>query len=506
MLARIALFNSAALFLDQLAVIAISLVLTPVLISMLGMAAFGIWLLLLRGSTFVSLFDGRAHETLKWQIARAPDSPYWEKRRLVGANLIVWVTYLPLITLCGLVFFYWAGTLGEREMVSLSRETLYLAAALMSLNAILIGLRTFPESILKGSNKGYKSIGVRTSLLIASGLVSICVVKAGYGLVALALVQIVFTVLTGIVYLLVTRKNIPWVGISKPLGEQIGKARRLGRWYFAWSLINFSFFSIDVLLLGALSTTISVSRFVVTYYAIKMITGAISTILSAILPGLGILIGKGKKEMAEKIRRESVLYCWWLAFAIGLTILLVNRSFVRLWIGEDVYAGSLENTLIVIMAIQMVFIRNDSLVINLALEQKEKVKVTLYSLVLIVLLSLLLIPKYGIVGMCLSLIIGRLVLNYYYPLIIAGFFATAKNSVFSIVSLKGWLAVLIIFVVVLFSDGYLEIDNWPMLIMTSGSVFTSVLLVLFVAGFDPEQKQIFYGRLRNLGLVRQRGR
>ena len=382
MLTKIALFNSAALFLDQLAVIIISLIITPIIIATLGVSAFGVWQLLVRGSTYVSFFDGRPHETLKWQIAKFSSSAIQNKKQLVGAGIVIWLTYLPLLVGVGAIFVYWV--IGLDDNGGMQDEILLLAAILMTCNAILVGVRTFPEAILKGENKGYKQIGVRVVFLSVSGVFSILAIKLGYGLVGLAVVQVVTTILLAIVFFIITKKNIVWLGAEKPDKEVLKTSYRQGVWYFAWSIVNFGLLSIDILLLGILATTEEVSHFVITFYAIQMITTTISTALSAILPGLGALIGRGEYDRAKVVHKESILYSWWLAIAIAITILFVNQSFVNLWVEEDVFAGHLENILIVFMALQMVFIRNNSLVINVALDQKEKVIVSVFSLVITV--------------------------------------------------------------------------------------------------------------------------
>jgi O-antigen/teichoic acid export membrane protein len=283
-----------------------------------------------------------------------------------------------------------------------------------------------------------------------------------------------------------------------PSLTQIKYAYRKGFWYFAWSILNFGFSSIDILLLGFFASTTHVAKFAVTYYAIQMITTTISNALGAVLPGIGSLIGRGESHRVQAVRNESILYSWWLAFSIAITILFVNGSFVRLWIDDDVFAGVFENLLIVMMALQMVFLRNDSLIINLALEQKEKVKVTLYSLIVIVVLSALLIPKYGIVGLCLSVMIGRLILNYFYPRIISSFFKSQQQGVSAIVRPLGWIIVVILMALAVYAGNYIKIEGWFLLMLSAGVLFSLSLAITFLAGFDKSQKESLINRLRSL--------
>ena len=109
---------------------------------------------------------------------------------------------------------------------------------------------------------------------------------------------------------------------------------------------------------------------------------------------------------------------WPLLTAAGSVILLCNRSFVTLWVGAEHYAGLWPNLLVVLMCVQLMFIRNDAFVIDLTLELREKVTTGALAALLSVGLSALLIPRLGIAGLCLGMIAGRMVLSVSYPLIV----------------------------------------------------------------------------------------
>ncbi len=496
MLTRIALFNSAAMFLDQLAIIIISLIITPIIVATLGVPAFGVWQLLLRGSTYVSFFDGRPHETLKWQIAKYSSSDFHKKRQLVGAGIIIWFTYLPLLLGCSAIFIFWV--IGLDNVENSQGKSLLIAALLMACNAIFVGVRTFPEAVLKGENKGYKQIGVRLVFLAISGVFSILSIKMGYGLAGLATVQVLTTVLMAVVFFGITKKNVKWLGVEKPEKKVLNTSYQQGVWYFLWSIVNFGLLSIDILILGIFATTDDVSHFVITFYAILMITTTISTALSAMLPGLGALIGRGEYARAIMVHKESILYSWWLAVAMAATVLFVNQSFVELWVDKEVFAGHLENVLIVFMALQMVFIRNNSLVINVVLDQKEKVIVSVISLIVTIVLAAFLVPIYGIVGLCVSTIIGRSLLNYKYPKIISNCLRTEKYGFLSVISLRGLLLSILLLISSASLCQRVHLDSWISLVALSGLLFISCFVLLYYIGFTCEQKNSFTKRIKLL--------
>ena len=134
-------------------------VLSPLIISVAGVSAFAVWQLILRGSRYVSLTDGRSHEMLKWQVSRAVNESDDDRRQYVGASLIVWISYFPFMTLCCLALVMWAMTFQAES--GIESQALLLTAVVMALNAVFMAVVAFPEAVLRGSNKGYKQIGLR---------------------------------------------------------------------------------------------------------------------------------------------------------------------------------------------------------------------------------------------------------------------------------------------------------------------------------------------------------
>lgn len=494
MLTKVALLNSAALFLDQIVLVSVSLVLTPAIIAGVGVGGFGVWQLIIRWTGYISLMDGRPHELLKWKISRESESENDLLQRDVGASLVVWLSYLPLVLLAGLLFLEW---LGSRNFgVGIEPRVILLAGLIMLGNALLIGLRTFPEAILRGSNQGYKQIGVRSLIVLLMGAASVYVVNNGYGLIGLAWVQLVGTAVLMVAFQVVTTRNVTWYGCRVPAKENVSFFYRAGFWYFTWSLVNFAFSSLDVIILGFFVSPENVTVFVVTYFAVQTITLALSTALSAVLPGMGVLLRNKETVKMLSLRNEGIIYCWWLAIAISVTALSVNQSFVGLWIDSTNYAGRWENLFIVFMALQMVFVRNDSLIINILLDQKEKVKITLAALLVVIALSVVLVPDYGILGMCASFIFGRFIVLYQYPKIISSHTGIAVKGAFTVIGLRKLLVSALLVVIGFYISSELAMQSWLELIVSSSVIFAAATMLLFLFGFTRANREQLSLRIR----------
>jgi O-antigen/teichoic acid export membrane protein len=130
------------------------------------------------------------------------------------------------------------------------------------------------------------------------------------------------------------------------------------------------------------------------------------------------VIGQHDYRRAAALRTEMRAIGWLTATVVGSAILMWNRSFLELWVGPGHYAGSWSNLLLVLMMVQTVFIRTDAYVINTTLRLRERVLISLPAAALTCGLAVLLVPRFGISGMCLSVLGGRLTQSIAYPMVV----------------------------------------------------------------------------------------
>jgi hypothetical protein len=161
----------------------------------------------------------------------------------------------------------------------------------------------------------------------------------------------------------------------------------------------------------------SVSQYVFTAYI--AVTGLVVTAIasSAITPGLGRLIGNAELEKSRKVitqLRELVLAT---ALFIAAGMLLLNKSFVFLWAGPELFLGEENNILISLLMIQLVIIKNEAFLIDLSLTIKTKVLLGIASVGL-TLFFVVIAQNYvsqSISAIFVAIFLGRLLLLVLFP-------------------------------------------------------------------------------------------
>ncbi len=417
MLTQRAALTALATLIDQVARIIVMFALTPVLLAAIGPAAFGYWQSILRVSSILSALDGRANETLKWELARGQLAVPTEKRRIVGSAVLVWATFLPIILVAVVVAsLFIANFLDSPE----SLETdVRLAMLLVGLGIVVAAIAGLFQATLRGTNLGHKRMGVMAAVTVCGGLLTAYAATCGYGLPGIATAYLVTLTLGAIVLAIAVKRFVPWIGVALPTREEYSLTFKRTIWFAGWSFVETALFLGDVVILGYFANAKIVTQYVITSYGAQILVVLALALVGSILPGIGLILERNELEKVAQLRRESIVYSWLLVTAGGAAILLVNSSLVDIWVGSEQYPGHLENLLIVVVALQAVFIRADAAFINLALDTGKKVKLGAVSVVLTVGFGSILVPEFGIAGLCISLLLGRMPLTIIYPRVIA---------------------------------------------------------------------------------------
>jgi O-antigen/teichoic acid export membrane protein len=415
-LTKRASLTAVASLLDYAVKAGVSLVITPILVGGLGRSMYGMWEMLGRLIGYMAATDGRPTEALRLVISQQQTADPQANRRAIGAALAVWVIMLPLVALVGGALAWLAPTLTHAAPGDAT--SVRLTCALLVVSFMFTGLAAIPESTLRGMNLGYKRMGLQAGLSIIVGALVVWAVKAGFGLPGMGASQIVRALITGAVFWLLVRRYVPWFHVAKPTRETVKALFGMSVWLSVGDLLSKLLLASDVLVLGWIISPAAVTTYVLTSYAARTGTGIFVFTAGAAMPGLGGVLGKKLFASAVKIRHELRMLTWLFTTVIGATILVWNHSFIHLWVGSKNYAGPWVDLLVVLIALQTALIRTDAYIIDAALRPRARVIFGAVSVVATLALGIVLTHAWGIVGLCISMLVGRAIQSIAYPLIV----------------------------------------------------------------------------------------
>jgi O-antigen/teichoic acid export membrane protein len=417
-LTRRASLNVVQTLLDYSVKLGVGLVIVPILVTGLGRTLFGVWEMLGRLAGYIESADGRSTQALRLVISNQQSSEdHAAKRRWIGSALAVWVCFLPLWAAAGALLIWLAPSV--TKVPPEFHTTVRVACALMMGAVVVAGLGTLPESVLRGMNLGYKRMGFQAGLSLVGGALLAAAVYAGGGLIGVAAAGLVLAAVSGLCFLALVRRQVPWFGAERPRRVEVGSLLGMSVWLTLGDVVS-KLMASDVLVLGMVLSAPAVTTYVLTGYAARLALNLHSLSAEAVMPGVAGLIGRQSFERAALLRRELLAVTGIFVTAAGSTILLWNRSFVHLWVGAENYAGAWVNLLIVLIAVQSAFIRCDAYLIDAALQPGRRVRVGIVAGVVTLALSLGFTHLGGMVGLCLGILAGRATQTIGYPLLVRG--------------------------------------------------------------------------------------
>jgi O-antigen/teichoic acid export membrane protein len=347
--------------------------LSPYLVTFLGNYSFGVWKSIQKILTFASVADGRATQALKWVIANDEGKDDFSiKQQAIGSSLKVWLYFLPFMLLI-ISLLVWNLPNLINNLDNSLYESVYLVGFILGANMLINPLLAIPDAILVGTNNGYKSTSIQIIGVVFSNCLMLLAAYLGYGIIGLASVILLVTLMNAVFIFFVCKKNIPWLGIQKPSKEQIKEFFGFSFWIFLWSFVQKLIVSTEILMIGFLINPETVSNYVFTTYIVQLAISIAIISVSSITPGLGKVIGAKEFDKAREITKSLRSVVIFIAAFFGGVILLLNRNFVSLWMGETYFMGEYSNLLIVLIMVHLAILRSDGQVQDLSLKIRSKV-------------------------------------------------------------------------------------------------------------------------------------
>lgn len=493
-LTRRASLNAVASATDYVARLVVGFVVNPILVTGLGSLAYGVWQVIGRLVGYISPASGRPTQTLKWTIAnRQASADVEEKRRQVGSAIVVAGIFLPILVALGLAVS-WFAPAWLRAPAELAWP-IRAATFLLVVNLVALNFVSIPRSVLEGENLGYKRMGLSALLVFVGGGLTIAAVKLETGLPGVAAATLAATVLTGLTFLFVVRAFVPWFAVRWPSRAEARSFLTLSWWFLGWRLVMQLLRASDVVVLGVADSPELVTVYTLTRYVPETLITFVGMLVFGVAPGLGGLIGAGKRKKSAEVRAEMMAFTWLLSVVAGVGILLWNRSFVGLWVGEEFYAGDVANLMIVLLSVQFVLLRNDANIIDLTLDLKSKVLWGGGAALLAIGLAVagVLLFDAGIVGLCAGFLVGRAILGLVYPKMI-GDTLDAPLARQLAASVRPALVAGALFAGALVAARHVGVGSWPALVAVSLLTVVAVGPPAFFLGLPREARRRLAGR------------
>jgi O-antigen/teichoic acid export membrane protein len=336
----------------------ISFFLSPFVVHRLGNSAYGVWVLVGSLTGYLGLLNLGVRATVTRYVARFyAESNDREASAVASSALVIFLIAGLIAVLVSVIaavaimpLFHVPPSYQFAGRVALVLAGFNIAASLVSgvFSGILAALHRFDlMNLIEAANS------------LFSALTIVFFLSAGNGLIALALINLLFAIATGAVYVTSALRIYPALSIrfSKCDSEHLKLIFSFSIYTFLLQLSFNVIFYTDSIVIGSVLSVGLVTFFAIAGNLMNYSRMLISGISTTMTPRAGALEAMGRTDEIQMLVLKATRLATLVMLPIALTFLLRGSSFIRLWMGPE-FAEQTGHVLWV-LSLALIFVAGD---------------------------------------------------------------------------------------------------------------------------------------------------
>jgi O-antigen/teichoic acid export membrane protein len=325
--------NAGASWLSFFTNVATGIVLSPFILHRLGDEAFGLWVLIYSISGYYGLFDlGIRSSVVRFVAKYSAKGEREEMLRLLNTSLLSYscVGVVLLLITAG-------GSLFVNRMFHVTPSYQGTAPILFILvgTSLAVG---FPFGVFTGTLEGLQKFHLINLVNIATTLLRtiliIVLLGRGYGLITVALITVTLPLVNGLVYA---------IAVFRATGLRLAARyirRDTLREIFNYSSVTFLIsvagrlrFKTDAIIIGTFLPAAEITYFSIGSRMVDYATDAVTPLAQLFVPMSSHSDAKGDRSRLRQILIAGNRACAFVMFPIAVTLVLLGKSLIEVWVG-----------------------------------------------------------------------------------------------------------------------------------------------------------------------------
>lgn len=397
---------------SQLWLVVLTLAVTPYVVHHLRVDVYGLFTLLLAFTAYFAMLDlGFGYATTKYLAEYRARGDADAVQKIASTSLTVYLVLAVLggVGLAAISPLLVQHVLAVPEGLQPLAQTGFLVASLaFSLTMTLQALQAFPNALQRMDLTTRRTIAFAT----ASTLGIAAVLALGRGLLAVLALQVAVNAVAVVAFYLLARRLLP--GVRLRPGFDRATFRMLARFSllkFANNVSTNTVMQIDKVLVGALVSLGAVGFYFVPLQLAQRLTTVVGAVALAFLPAASALHGRADRARLVELYLRATKVVAVLGLPLAALLVVFAHPILEFWI--DPHFADEGAVTLQVLAIGYginIFSTIPAITSDSLGRPGVTTSFSVLSAVLNVVLSLLLIPRYGIVGAALAIGINSVLL------------------------------------------------------------------------------------------------
>lgn len=423
--------------------IGLSFVLSPLIVTSLGNVHYGIWTLLMQFTGYLWLFDFGVRESVVKYVAQyyaSGEHDELETTVRAAVSLYSLVALVALVAVVALAFILPYAFNIPPDAVRVAQVTAVLAGATIAQSFVF---NVF-VGVLMGLQKFYLIARLGVLFGVARALFLYLLLTAGYGIIALAMLQLGLSLVSNVLTFRLCRKDLPYLSmrLTWPRWAPSRRLLNYGKYVLIANVGDKLIFATDSIVIGA-SLPISA----LTYYAIG---GSLIEYLRSFITSMGAVLNPLSSSL--EARKETGAVATVLVTGSKISVLLglpvcigfivLGERFISLWMGSAY--GPPSGTVLAVLAagylVGMPYYSISGVLYGLGRHRIVALS-RIFEGVANLVLSVVLVRSYGLVGVALGTVIPHVIVaGLVLPLMISGAVAVRRREYYESTYLRPFIA------------------------------------------------------------------
>jgi len=443
--------------------ILIAMALSPFIVHTLGATVYGIWILIGSLTGYLSIFDLGVRTSLVKYI-----SEYHAQKNFSALNEVYNTSMMVFLGIGALTL---AVTLALPSLFPLLISEPSLAPEIIRDSIYIVGVNialAFPLGVYGGLLSGFQRYDISNLIDIVSAILkavaTVLLLQRGGGLVALAMIALVATLLASLIRIIVVHRVCPELNWHLRLASRatLRKISSYGVFSFLVIIAGRIIFYTDSVVITTFLNVAAVAYFAVAANLIEYLRKLVKSMTTVFVPAISSYKATGQTDRLRQLLFHGSKYTLLLTLLAGMIMAAYSREFFTLWMGPE-FGDRSATVLVILILPQMVALGmyNFGSVLYGIAKHRALAFASLVEAAANLLLSIVLIKKYGLIGVALGTALPQFV-NYviWLPVYTCRALAIPFGAYLRAAILPPFLAAIPLGVALLLMKSFLPVSSW----------------------------------------------
>jgi len=404
-------FSYAAFGLDTL----ILLALTPFIINQLGVDQYGVWALLWSVVALSELVHlGMAEAVVKFTATARGKNDVIGHRQIVAALFWGYVAQGTVIALLTAGVYYNFSTIFTNvpeQYEDAARTSLLILGGSAALRAPL----SVFDGVLLAHQMQWKGFALQVAIRAIQALLTVLLLGASPDLVTLSFLNAGSTLVQFLVISAIVAKTIPALSIS-PSKVRVSRLKEIYSFSLHFTLITAAFLLATRVDSFIIERWLDVKSIGIYSLALRVTTAVDALVTRAqrmLTPVYAELHGKGDQKVMVSHLMTSSRLTFAIAVPMAGGLMVLSRPLLVTWVGEEMQEG--DTVLIVLLASVMTASIYEGVrgLLSMIGQHKVLARAIFFGQLLNVVLSIILVQKFGLLGVAAGTVLGMLPMDIF---------------------------------------------------------------------------------------------